>query len=115
MLGDTREASDTDFGALAFRDEADRTWEVREIRQPLLPSRGQLLLRGEYAGGWLLFISGDERRRLAPYPPGWRLADASRLCCWVNDASPVRTASFPRTVQGECELPPSNASLRDPA
>jgi hypothetical protein len=114
MLGDTREASDTGLGALAFRDEADRTWEVREIRQPLLPSRGKLLLCGEYAGGWLLFISGDERRRLAPYPPGWRLADASRLRCWVNDARPVRTTAFPGTGERECELPPSSGSPRDP-
>jgi hypothetical protein len=89
MPKDTRESPDVDVGVLVFTDESDRAWEVHEIRDPILPERRNRFLRGEYSAGWLLFMSGDERRRLAPYPPGWRFADASRLRCWVNDALPV--------------------------
>jgi hypothetical protein len=90
---------------LVFTDESNRAWEVREIREAILPARSGLLLRQEYSSGWLLFISGDERRRLAPYPPGWRLADPVRLRCWVNDALPVRTTSGAEMVGEVCDLP----------
>ena len=93
MRRDTEETSDGDWPVLAFTDETDRAWEVHEIRVPILPERGQILLQNEFAAGWLLFMSGQERRRLAPYPPGWRFADAARLRCWVNDALPVRSRS----------------------
>ena len=89
MLRETRERPDVEV--LAFTDETDRAWEVREIRDPILPERRKLLLRNEYSGGWLLFVSGEERRRLAPFPAGWRLADAARLRCWVQDAYPVKS------------------------
>jgi hypothetical protein len=88
MLWDTSDIPDA-FGALAFTDESNRAWEVREIREPILPARHELLVRGEYGAGWLLFSSGDERRRLAPYPRGWRLAGVAQLRCWVHDARPA--------------------------
>src|SRR4051812_43125798 len=90
MLPEMGDTLDGDFPVIEFTDESDRAWEVREIRFPILPERGKYLLRTEYSAGWLLFMCGEERRRLAPYPPGWRLADAARLRCWVNDALPVR-------------------------
>ena len=49
-----------------FLDDSKRLWEVREIREPLLPERAELLAPPEFSGGWLLFSSGIERRRLAP-------------------------------------------------
>lgn len=113
MLQDTSDGRDTDFPVLAFTDESDRAWEVREIRDPALPERAKRLL-GDYSNGWLLFMSGEERRRLAPYPPGWRHADAARLRCWVNDALPVHTGSRAATSDGVCELPPVSRSSQDP-
>jgi hypothetical protein len=91
MPRETRDTQDTNAWVLVFTDESDRSWEVHEIRDPVLPDRRNRFLRREYSEGWLLFVSGEERRRLAPYPPGWRFADAARLRCWVNDAHPVRT------------------------
>jgi hypothetical protein len=73
-----------------FVDESEREWEVREIREPLLPERAELLARPEFSGWWLLFSSGEERRRLAPLPPGWRQAPTSQLRRWCADASPAR-------------------------
>jgi hypothetical protein len=91
MPRETRDTQVTNAWVLVFTDESDRSWEVHEIRDPVLPDRRNRFLRREYSEGWLLFVSGEERRRLAPYPPGWRFADAARLRCWVNDAHPVRT------------------------
>ena len=114
MLRDTSDDRDADFRALAFTDESDRAWEVREIRDMALPERAKRLL-GEYSDGWLLFMSGEERRRLAPYPPGWRLADAARLRCWVNDALPVRPLGRTGTQDEVCELPLVTRSSPDSA
>ena len=114
MLRDTSDVPDADLSVLAFTDETDRAWEVHEIREPVLPERGKLLLRGEYSEGWLLFISGEERRRLAPYPRGWRLADPARLRCWVNDARPVRSTDRVRADDRVYDLPALKQSSRDP-
>ena len=115
MPMDTRDTRDANAWVLVFTDEADRAWEVHEIRDPGSPNRPNRFLRGEYSQGWLLFVSGDERRRLAPYPPGWRFADAARLRCWVNDALPVR-ATNPRTGAQEVrELPPVSRSSQESA
>ena len=91
MRTDVEETSRGDFPVVAFTDESDRAWEVHEIRDPILPNRSELLLRTGFAAGWLLFTSGQERRRLAPYPAGWRLADDALLRCWMNDALPRRS------------------------
>jgi hypothetical protein len=109
------EAAEDQSWVLAFTDESNRAWEVREIREPILPERARLLLRHEYSAGWLLFVSGEERRRLAPYPPGWRLADPARLRCWVNDALPVRTTRGGDSTDGACDLPHVSDSPRDSA
>lgn len=109
------EAAEDQGWVLAFTDESNRAWEVREIREPILPERANVLLRREFAAGWLLFVSGEERRRLAPYPPGWRLADPVRLRCWVNDALPVRAPRGARATNEACDLPPMSGSPRDTA
>ena len=70
----------------AFADASDRRWEVREIRDPVLPERRGLFIRPEFAAGWLLFNCGLERRRLAPLPPGWRHATPQQFQRWVEDA-----------------------------
>ena len=62
---------------LAFQNEANT-----ERRTRLLP-------RPELANGWLLFTSGEERRRFDALPPGWTLASDALLCRWCEDASPV--------------------------
>jgi hypothetical protein len=74
----------------SFVDERERRWEVREIREPLLPARADLLSRPEFSTGWLLFTTEGERRRLAPLPPGWRHAAEEQLRRWCADAAPAR-------------------------
>lgn len=113
MPRETRDTQETNAWVLVFTDESDRSWEVHEIRDPVLPDRRNRFLRSEYTQGWLLFVSGEERRRLAPYPPGWRFADAARLRCWVNDAQPVRITVTGMTAHGVRELPPVSRSSQE--
>ena len=81
------------FEIPTFLDAAERRWEVREIREPLLPERTILLSRPEFAEGWLLFTCDGERRRLAPPPSGWRDAPEDQLRRWCAAAAPARTTS----------------------
>ena len=110
MRKDTRDTPEANGWVLVFTDESDRAWEVHEIRDPILEGRPNRYLRGEYSAGWLLFMSGEERRRLAPYPPGWRFADAARLRCWVNDALPVPTRNTSMPGDGARVSPSVNRS-----
>jgi hypothetical protein len=79
-----------------FRDGLNREWEVWAIREQLTERRTRLLPRPELANGWLLFTSGDERRRLDILPPGWTLASEAVLCRWCDDAIPVFPAGGQR-------------------
>ena len=72
-----------------FQDGENRVWEVRAIQEQLTERRTRLLPRPELANGWLLFTSGEERRRFDALPPGWTLASDALLCRWCEDASPV--------------------------
>jgi hypothetical protein len=76
-----------------FVDDSSRRWEVREIREQLLPDRAVLLSRPEFAAGWLLFSCEGERRRLAPLPSGWREAPEDQLRQWCAAAAPARPRS----------------------
>ena len=80
-----------DWSVASFTDEGERGWEVREIRNPILPDRRGLFAKPEFAEGWLLFMSGGERRRMAPFPPGWRLATQAQLRRWCAEATPVES------------------------
>ena len=77
-----------------FRDELDREWEVRAVREPLTERRLRLLPRPELAHGWLLFCFGEERRRLAPLPPGWMVATERQLTRWCDDAEPAKKPAY---------------------
>jgi hypothetical protein len=77
----------------SFVDDDARDWEVRAIRDPLLPERRVRLLHPSYADGWLLFTSGVERRRLAPLPVGWQLASEAQLRAWCASATRVTDPS----------------------
>jgi hypothetical protein len=73
----------------AFTDAEDRSWEVRAIRDPLLPERRARFLNPAYSDGWLLFTSGTERRRYAPLPADWSTASETQLRQWCSGATPV--------------------------
>jgi hypothetical protein len=80
----------------AFTDAQSRGWEVRAIRDPLLPDRHARLVGPAYAEGWLLFTSGEERRRYAPLPSDWSVATEAQLREWCSGATLV-SRSNPRS------------------
>ena len=78
-----------DISVRTFRDELNREWEVRAVRETLTERRMHLFPRPELANGWLVFCLGEERRRLAPLPPGWFVASDVQLTRWCDDAEPA--------------------------
>jgi len=41
-------------------------------------------------GGWLVFMHGEERRRIAPVPLGWATLDDARLACLLDGTEAPR-------------------------
>jgi len=95
------ELVDTRSTLRRFRDAGGVLWDAwsvvpenieRRFEAPAGPPHGverrhrnerRVSLGPRLAHGWLTFQSRDERRRLAPIPPGWdQLSDAdlARLC-----------------------------------
>lgn len=79
-----------------FTDGEQRGWEVRAIRDPVLPERRARFFDPAYANGWLLFTCGAERRRYAPLPPDWSSASEAQLREWCMGATLVPPPSVPR-------------------
>jgi hypothetical protein len=46
-------------------------------------------VRPQYAGGWLSFQRGDERRRLFPIPSAWEAAGDDQLRLWLRSSELV--------------------------
>jgi hypothetical protein len=62
--------------------------ERRKAERRRTPPRASLLTP-EYAGGWLTFEGGGEKRRLAPPPAGWADLPEERLVELWRRARPV--------------------------
>jgi hypothetical protein len=71
----------------AFRDTGDREWSVYEVIPADVCTFERL---DEYRNGWLVFLSGSERRRLAPVPHDWDSLESAALCDLLSKAG-VRT------------------------
>jgi hypothetical protein len=94
-----------DISVRIFRDELNREWEVRAVREELTERRVRLLPRPELANGWLLFCLGEERRRLAPLPPGWFVATDLQLTRWCDDAEPATRMGARAVENAEMQAP----------
>jgi hypothetical protein len=78
--------------ARTFEDSAGATWEVFEVHRST-QKPGAVTSGLEH--GWLAFVSGETKRRLAPYPPEWETAgvpELERLCAMARAAP---TPHFP--------------------
>jgi hypothetical protein len=71
-----------------FEDASGRRWLVWDT----VPAQVGAL--GEFAGGWLTFDDGAERRRLAPVPEGWEAFPEPRLALLLR----VAEAPTPRKM-----------------
>jgi hypothetical protein len=81
--------------ARTFEDSSGAVWEVFEVHRS--SSKAGAVSTG-LEQGWLAFVSGQTKRRLAPYPPSWETAavpELERLCALA------RAAPTPRYVFDE--------------
>lgn len=62
--------------ARSFEDTAGTVWEVFEVRRS---SHNAQAVSAGLERGWLAFVSGSRKRRLAPFPSEWQTADAAEL------------------------------------
>jgi hypothetical protein len=66
-----------------FKDEQGRLWRAWEIRPEAIhpPTKSEDWLADCYITGWIVFetLTGDEKRRLCPWPMNWAEADGRRL------------------------------------
>lgn len=95
-----------------FRDERGRTWQVCDVRpmyierrsgidrrrtaRPGKPDRRQrrqprMMVAPRFRGGWLVFDTRGERRRLGPIPQGWEYWDDHELRSLLRDAEILQT------------------------
>ncbi len=73
--------------ARTFEDSAGVVWEVFEVRRT---SQSALAVSPGLERGWLAFVCGPRKRRLAPFPADWQEADVAELERLCGAARPVR-------------------------
>ena len=96
----------------SFEDSSGILWEVFEVRRTSDAPGG---VSHGLEKGWLSFVSTSGKRRLAPFPPGWREIPApelERLCAGARVANPSRFSDdqprvrAPRITRSEPPRPP---------
>jgi hypothetical protein len=93
--------------ARTFVDSAGAVWEVFEVQRSSV--KAQAVSAG-LERGWLAFLSGTHKRRLAPFPKDWQTADSAeleRLC------GAARAAPPPRVPVGDAPPDASRDTPRD--
>jgi hypothetical protein len=95
--------------ARTFEDSAGVVWEVFEVHRT---SQKAEAVSAGLERGWLAFVSGDSKRRLAPFPNEWHTADPAELERLCGLARVARATAFPRRETGGAH--PTSASARAP-
>jgi hypothetical protein len=80
------------MAARTFIDSAGLTWSVFEVHRAT-QTAGAVSPGLEH--GWLAFASGDNRRRLAPFPSSWETATDAELEMLCETARRVEPSRFP--------------------
>ena len=86
-----------------IRDRQGTQWQVFEIRPGQIP-KSIMDVRGEFADGWLCFLSPSERRRLATYPENWEGMTEPELVGLLESPRTL-TATPARSRPANGELP----------
>ena len=79
------------MAARTFEDSVGTVWEVFEVRRT--SQKAQAVSAG-LEQGWLAFVSGQAKRRLAPFPPEWQTADPAELERLCGTARVARATSL---------------------
>src|SRR3954466_3750477 len=100
-----------------FADEHGKRWRAWDIRPDLIhpKTKAEDYLAECYDVGWIVFesFSGDEKRRLCPYPKNWSDASESELSDMLARADPVAPLKLvaERQPAGEVMNPPIGLDL----
>ena len=69
-------------------DEQEQVWDVFAVSTVASTAR-RVLVQADLQSGWLAFQCGEQRRRLAPLPPGWDEMSDTALRALMDKASPI--------------------------
>jgi hypothetical protein len=87
--------------ARTFEDSAGTQWEVFEVQRS--SQKAQAVSAG-LERGWLAFVSGTQKRRLAPFPSDWHraeVAELERLCGMARVARGTGIIAGPQAADAE--------------
>jgi hypothetical protein len=84
------------MGHRTFEDAQGVEWQVWDT----IPSK---LVSTTLEGGWLTFLSTEEKRRLSPIPLYWASADDAELRRLLGQAKPVRDRTAERLAEEALE------------
>jgi hypothetical protein len=82
-----------------FRDRNGLEWQVWDV----IPNS---FVGATLDGGWLTFLSGDDKRRLAPVPLYWVNAPDAELAVLLDSAMPVGVRA-PAASELAADAPPA--------
>lgn len=90
-----------------FRDASGVEWRVSFTERREASGRREHYLPEAFRQGWLLFESANEKRRLAPVPPGWESLPDEALAALCATASPgaPRRGDAPAVLPVDAEAP----------
>ena len=98
--------------ARTFEDSTGTIWEVFEVRRS---SQKAGAVSAGLERGWLSFVSGPRKRRLAPFPPEWQIAEAEELERLCGLARAARETSLTNDAQASAtDRPGDTARTRVP-
>jgi hypothetical protein len=89
-----------------FQDDSGGTWSVYEVSADTLSFGRRNFLPSDFREGWLVFESGEVRRRLAPRPPEWQDFPVSALRQLLERAETVDDRSRRRASAQQQESQP---------
>jgi hypothetical protein len=70
-------------------DREEQVWDVWEVRTIAVSPR-RILVQPDLQQGWLAFQCGEQRRRLAPLPPGWDEMSDRALLGLMDQANEIK-------------------------
>jgi hypothetical protein len=77
-----------------FEDSGGTVWEVFEVHRS---SHNAQAVSPGLEQGWLAFVSGSRKRRLAPFPTEWQTADTRQLEQLCQQARAAHATGFATT------------------
>jgi hypothetical protein len=92
-----------------FEDSTGAVWEVFEVHRS---SHNAQAVSPGLERGWLAFVSGSRKRRLAPFPAEWQTADTTLLEQLCQRARAAQATGFAGATSGTRDTPDATSDAR---